>query len=70
MEEKQQLIEEIKELIKINKDDSIEINPNFLDYFQVEELISIKEDLKIRKSKIRESTFKFLDEIYEKTKED
>jgi hypothetical protein len=70
MEEKKQLIEEIKELIKTNKDDSIEINPNFLDYFQVDELISIKEDLKIRKSKIRESTFKFLDEIYEKTKED
>ncbi len=70
MEEKKQLIEEIKELIKTNKDDSIEINPNFLDYFQVEELIFIKEDLKIRKSKIRESTFKFLDEIYEKTKED
>jgi hypothetical protein len=70
MEEKKQLIEEIKELIKTNKDDTIEINPNFLDYFQVDELISIKEDLKIRKSKIRESTFKFLDEIYEKTKED
>ena len=47
-----------------------EVITNFLDYFQVEELIFIKEDLKIRKSKIRESTFKFLDEIYEKTKED
>ncbi len=70
MEEKQQLIEEIKDLIKTNENDSIEINPNFLDYFQLEELISIREDLKIRKSKIRESTFKFLDEIYEKTKED
>jgi len=70
MEEKQELIEEIKSLISTSKNDTIEINPNFLDYFQIEELISIKNDLLVKKSKIRESTFKYLDEIYEKTKED
>lgn len=67
--EKEELIEEIKQLIVSTPEDSIEINPNFLEYFQVEELIEIKEKLIIKKNKIRESTFDFLDEIYEKTKE-
>lgn len=67
--EKIELIEEIKKLIATSKDDVIDINPAFLEYFQVEELESIRDDLVIRKSNIRESTFAFLDEIYEKTKE-
>lgn len=70
MEEKKQLIEEIKELIATNKNDTIEINPNFLDYFQIDELNAIRDKLIVKKSQIRESTFDFLDEIYEKTKED
>lgn len=67
--QKEELIEEIKQLIVSTPEDSIEINPNFLEYFQIEELIEIKEKLIIKKNKIRESTFDFLDEIYEKTKE-
>lgn len=67
---KEELIEEIKSLIIIDKEDSIEINPNFLEYFDLEELISIKETLIFKKNKIRESTFEYLDELYEKTKED
>ncbi|XPV70205.1 MAG: hypothetical protein ACNI25_06415 [Halarcobacter sp.] len=70
MEEKYELIEEIKQLIATNKNDTIEINSNFLDYFQLSELISIRDDLIVKKNQIRESTFDFLDEIYEKTKED
>lgn len=68
--EKEELIEEIKSLIAINKDDVIEINPDFLQYFDVEELVSIKENLIIKKNNIRENTFDYLDELYEKTKED
>lgn len=68
--QKEELIEEIKELIATNKEDSIEINPNFLEYFDLEELISIRDTLIIKKNKIRESTFDYLDELYEKTKED
>ena len=68
--DKEELIEEIKELIAVNKNETIEINPNFLDYFDLEELISIKETLIIKKNKIRETTFDYLDELYEKTKED
>jgi len=69
MEEKEEIIEEIKNLITTSKNDTIDINPNFLAYFQLEELNSIKEQLILKKSKIRETTFDFLDEIYEKTKE-
>lgn len=68
--EKEELIEEIKLLISSKKDETIEINPNFLNYFQIEELLSIRDDLIVKKSKIRETTFDYLEEIYEKTKED
>lgn len=36
---KKQLIEEIKELLKINQDEIVEINPKYLDYFEEEELL-------------------------------
>ena len=68
--EKEKLIDEIKILISSNKNDVIDINPNFLGYFQIEELISIKEQLIEKKNNIRKNTFDYLDEIYEKTKED
>ncbi|XOB60882.1 hypothetical protein ACMC56_09700 [Campylobacterota bacterium DY0563] len=68
--EKKEIIEEIKSLISTTGEDSIEINPNYLEYFQLDELISIKEQLLLQKSKIKETTSLFLDEIYEKTKED
>ena len=42
---KQELIEEIKELIKINPNDSIEINSKYLEYFEEEELLDIKKQL-------------------------
>ncbi len=68
--EKEKLIDEIKVLISSKKNDVIDINPNFLDYFQIEELNSIKEQLIEKKNNIRKNTFDYLDEIYEKTKED
>jgi len=68
--EKEELIEEIKVLISTNADENIEINPEFLQYFELEELISIRDTLIMRKNNIRENTFDYLDELYEKTKED
>lgn len=68
--EKQEIIDDIKVLISTTGEDTIEINPNYLEYFQLEELIAIKEQLLLKKSKIKETTSLFLDEIYEKTKED
>ena len=39
---KKQIIENIKKLININPEDSIEINPNYLEYFDEEELLDIQ----------------------------
>ncbi len=66
---KEELIEDIKKLIATNQNEKIDINPIFLEYFQEYELEAIKNDLIFKKSQIRETTFDYLDEIYEKTKE-
>ncbi len=67
---KQQLIENIKELIKINPNDTIEINPNYLKYFDEEELLDIQKQLEFKKENISKITNNYLDEIYQKTKKD
>ena len=67
---KKEIIENIKELIKINPDDTIEINPNYLEYFEVEELLDIQRQLELKKNDISKITNNYLDEIYQKTKKD
>ena len=67
---KQQLIEDIKELVKINPNETIEINPNYLEYFDEEELLDIKKQLEFKKENIIKITNNYLDEIYQKTKKD
>ena len=65
---KKQLIEEIKELLKINQDEIVEINPKYLDYFEEEELLNIKDKLETKKREINKISNDYLDEIYLKTK--
>ncbi|MCG3710292.1 hypothetical protein ACOL20_07240 [Aliarcobacter butzleri] len=65
---KKQLIEEIKELLKINQDEIVEINPKYLDYFEEEELLNIKDKLESKKREINKTSNDYLDEIYLKTK--
>ncbi len=67
---KEELIEEIKRLISTDKNDVIEINPNYLEYFEIDELESIKDKLLLKKKEIIENNSAILDEIYEKTKKD
>ena len=67
---KEELINEIKELLKTAPSDSIEINPNYLNYFEEEELIDIKKQLENRKGTFSNTSSDYLDEIYEKTKKD
>jgi DNA replicative helicase MCM subunit Mcm2 (Cdc46/Mcm family) len=67
---KQEIIENIKELIKINPEETIEINPNYLEYFDEEELLEIQKQLEFKKQNITKITSTYLDEIYEKTKKD
>lgn len=67
MEEKEYVIGEIKGLIS-STGEQTEINPKFLDYFDLEELYDIKENLLRKKEQVRENNKEFLEEIYEKTK--
>ena len=67
---KTQIIENIKKLIKINPDETIEINTNYLEYFDVEELLDIQKQLEFRKDNISKISNNYLDEIYQKTKKD
>ena len=67
---KKQIIENIKKLININPEDSIEINPNYLEYFDEEELLDIQKQLEYKKENISKISNNYLDEIYQKTKKD
>ena len=67
---KNEIIENIKKLIKINPDETIEINPNYLEYFDVEELLDIQKQLEYKKNNISKISNNYLDEIYQKTKKD
>ena len=65
LEEKEEIISRIKELISV--DGSITyINPAYLEYFELEELVNIKDELEGRKKDIGEISKGYLDEIYEK----
>jgi hypothetical protein len=64
-EEKMVLIEEIKKLIATEKE-TIDINPNYLEYFELEELQNIKDELILKKKNIEESTSLYVEEIYTK----
>lgn len=65
---KQELIEEIKELLKISNDEKIDINPNYLNYFDEDELKDIVFRLIDKKVEQRKGNNPYLDEIYEKAK--
>ncbi len=67
---KEELIKEIKELIKTSDEDSIEINPNYLNYFEEDELLDIKNQLLEKKNNMSAVSSVYLDELYEKTKKD
>ena len=67
---KNEIIENIKQLIKINPDETIEINPNYLEYFDIEELLDIQKQLEYKKNNISKISNTYLDEIYQKTKKD
>ena len=62
---KKQIIENIKKLININPEDSIEINPNYLEYFDEEELLDIQKKLEFKKENISKISNNYLDEIYQ-----
>lgn len=68
--DKIELIEDIKNIIKINPDETIEINPNYLNYFEIDELTEIKKKLLYKRDNFQEENAEFLEDIYKKTKKD
>ena len=67
---KEELIKEIKELLKINDSEKIDINPNYLNYFDIQELNDIKIVLEKKKRDFATTNSTYLDEIYMQTKKD
>ena len=45
MQTKKELLTEIEALLSYNPEEKLEINPNYLDYLEVEDLTSIKKGL-------------------------
>lgn len=66
MEDKQELIEEIKALIDINSNSKTQININYIDFFEYEELIEIRDNLLEKKENHHQDSNDFLDEIFNK----
>ena len=67
---KEELIKEIKELLKTDENEKIDINPNYLNYFDEDELKDIVFRLIEKKVEQKERNSAYLDEIYQKTKKD
>lgn len=61
---KEELIEKIKELISCDGS-KVDINPNYLEYFQIEELAEIKDQLENVKETKSSISKDYLDEIYD-----
>ena len=67
---KEELIKEIKELLKTDENENIDINPNYLNYFDEDELKDIVFRLIEKKVEQKEGNSADMDEIYQKTKKD
>ncbi len=67
---KEELIKEIKEFLKTDENEKIDINPNYLNYFDEDELKDIVFRLIEKKVEQKEGNSAYLDEIYQKTKKD
>ena len=63
---KEELINEILNLINTNDSSKIDFNPNYIEYFEIDELIEIR-DLLIGKKELNKNPSKdFLDDIFNK----
>ena len=61
---KKDLVEQIKLLIDKNKE--TQINTKYIDYFEIDELIEIRDSLEFKKSNNEKETLNYLDNIFSK----
>ena len=64
-ESREDLIIQIKHLISFTGEE-VEINPKFLEYFQYDELLEIRDNLEYKKLHQDDITANYLDELYER----
>lgn len=66
MEEKQLLIKEILELINKHGEKKTDINPNYLDFFEIDDLIETRDGLLKSIINFKKDNNDFLDQIFSK----
>ena len=64
-ESNEDLIIQIKHLISVTGEE-VQINPKFLEYFQYDELLEIRDSLEYKKTHQDEITNDYLNELYER----
>jgi len=62
---KQELIDEIKALID-NSENKVEINIKYIDYFELDELVEMRDMMKFKKENRTKETSDYLDDIFSK----
>ena len=63
---KKELIDEIKKLIDTNSNTTTQINIKYIDFFELDELISIRDELLGKKENSHQESQNYLDEIFNK----
>lgn len=66
MKDKKIIIDEIIELINKNNSHKTDINPNYLDLFELEDLIDIRDGLLKKCADFQKDSNSYLDEIFTK----
>ncbi|HIP55607.1 MAG TPA: hypothetical protein EYG97_01130 [Arcobacter sp.] len=68
LQTKQELIDEMKLLID-NSEHKVEINIKYIDYFEIDELIEMRDMMKYKKENRTEETSDYLDDIFSRCSE-
>ncbi len=63
MQTKEELLKEIEALLSYKPDDKLEINPNYLEYLELEDLESIKKGLMDKIGKLKEEDIAWLQQF-------
>jgi len=63
MQTKKELLKEIEALLSYKPDDTLEINPNYLDYLEIEDLESIKKSLLAKIGKLSQEDIEWLQQF-------
>ena len=68
MQTKEELLKEIEALLTYNPEDKLEINPNYLEYLELEDLKSIKKGLVAKIGKLKEEDIGWLQQFKKEKK--